>query len=64
VRRPAGGHRRDRILGTSGTSLLIMTMPGTARSRSLLWYDPVTGAEHWLVQAPASIAGVEDASPF
>jgi hypothetical protein len=52
------------ILGTSGTRLLIVTMPSQARSGSLLWYDPVTGAAQWLVQGPADIAGVTGAIPF
>jgi hypothetical protein len=52
------------ILGTSGSGLLIVTMPSLVRSGALLWYDPATGAERWLVQGPAEIAGVTEAIPF
>jgi hypothetical protein len=54
----------NRVLTATGSRLLIQAPTGCTGSVSLLWFDPATHAEQWLVRAPANVAGVEFAIPF
>ena len=70
---PVPGTGDDIVLTTLGSRLLIEaadlgTVPGgltgITGGGSLLWFDPATGAEQWLVKAPAQQNGVLVAVPF
>jgi hypothetical protein len=47
-----------------GSRLLIEAPTSCEGSISLLWFDPGTRAEQWLVRTPATVAGVVVAIPF
>jgi hypothetical protein len=48
----------NRIVTALGTRLLLNAQTACPGSESLLWYNPATNAEHWLLRAPAGAAGV------
>ena len=54
----------NRVLTATGSRLLIQAPTSCTGSVSLLWFDPATHAEQWLVRAPANVNGVEVAIPF
>lgn len=47
-----------------GARLLIQAPTSCIGSNSLLWFNPGTGAEQWLIRAPANQVGVVAAVPF
>ncbi len=48
----------NRIVTALGARLLIDAQTGCPGSESLLWYNPATKAEQWLLRTPADVAGV------
>jgi hypothetical protein len=52
------------VLTASGSRLLVQAPTSCVGSNSLLWYDPGTHAEKWLIRAPSNVIGVENAVPF
>src|SRR5438876_1802541 len=54
----------DRVLIARGSRLLIQAPTDCTGSNSLLWYDPGTHAEQWLIRPPAHVIGVTVAVPF
>jgi hypothetical protein len=46
------------IFPALGGRLLINAQTACPGSESLLWYNPATKAEQWLLRAPAGTAGV------
>jgi hypothetical protein len=54
----------DRVLTAAGSRLLIQAPTSCTGSVSLLWFNPATGAEQWLIRAPAKVNGVAIAIPF
>jgi len=54
----------DRVLTAVGARLLIQAPTSCTGSVSLLWFNPATRAEQWLVRAPAKVNGVAIAIPF
>jgi hypothetical protein len=48
-----------------GSWLLVVSVDSYANSQgSLMWFDPATGAERWLIRAPAGDLGSTTALPF
>jgi hypothetical protein len=54
----------DRVLTALGSRLLIQAPTSCEGSVSLMWFDPATRAEQWLIQAPANVVGAAIAIPF
>jgi TolB protein len=54
----------NHVLTASGSRLLIQAPTSCVGSNSLLWYNPGTHAEQWLIRAPSNVVGVENAVPF
>jgi len=54
----------NRVLTALGSRLLIQAPTSCAGSVSLLWFNPATGAEQWLIQAPGDVVGASVAIPF
>lgn len=52
------------IVTTSGSRMLVHAETGCPGSMSLLWYDPHTHAEQWLMKAPGSQRGVVAVAPY
>jgi len=52
------------VLTASGSRLLVRAPTSCLGSSSLLWYNPGTHAEQWLIRAPSNVIGVENAVPF
>jgi hypothetical protein len=52
------------IVTALGARLLIDAQTGCPGSTSLLWFNPATHAEQWLLRAPAGDAGVIGVMPF
>jgi hypothetical protein len=52
------------VLTALGARLLIQAPTSCIGSNSLLWFNPGTGAEQWLIRAPANQIGVTVAIPF
>jgi hypothetical protein len=48
----------NRIVTALGARLLLNAQTACPGSESLLWYNPATKAEQWLLRAPAGAAGV------
>jgi hypothetical protein len=48
----------NRIVTALGARLLLDAQTGCPGSESLLWYNPATKAEQWLLRTPADVAGV------
>jgi hypothetical protein len=48
----------NRIVTALGARLLLDAQTGCPGSESLLWYNPATKAEQWLLRPPADVAGV------
>ena len=54
----------NRVLTASGSRLLIQAPTSCTGSDSLLWFNPATRAEQWLIRAPGNVIGVAAAIPF
>jgi hypothetical protein len=54
----------NRVLTAVGSRLLIQAPASCTGSQSLLWFNPGTRAEQWLIQAPARALGAAIAIPF
>ena len=54
----------NHVLTALGSRLLIQAPTSCTGSVSLLWFDPGTRAEQWLVRTPSTQAGVTTAIPF
>jgi hypothetical protein len=54
----------NRVLTARGSRLLVQAPTDCTGSVSLLWYDPGTHAEQWLIRPPAHVIGVTVAVPF
>ena len=54
----------NRVLTARGSRLLVEAPTECTGSVSLLWYDPGTRAEQWLIRAPGNVIGVANAVPF
>ena len=52
------------VLTALGARLLIRAPTSCTGSNSLLWFNPGTGAEQWVIRAPANQAGVTVVIPF
>jgi TolB protein len=52
------------VLTATGSRMLIEAPTSCVGSNSLLWYNPGTHAEQWLIRAPSNVIGVENAVPF
>ena len=52
------------MLTAHGSRLLIQAPTSCMGSISLLWFNPATHAEQWLIRAPANVIGVASAVPF
>ena len=48
----------NRVLTARGSRLLVQAPTDCTGSVSLLWYDPGTQAEQWLIRPPAHVIGV------
>jgi hypothetical protein len=54
----------NHVLSALGSRLLVEAPTSCEGGISLLWFDPGTRAEQWLIRTPATVAGVESAIPF
>jgi hypothetical protein len=54
----------NRVLTASGSRLLVQAPTNCVGSNSLLWFNPGTHAEQWLIRAPSNAIGVINAVPF
>jgi TolB protein len=54
----------NRVLTARGSRLLVQAPSDCIGSVSLLWYNPATQAEQWLIRPPAHVIGVAVAVPF
>jgi hypothetical protein len=54
----------NHVLTALGSRLLIQAPTSCFGSDSLVWFDPATRAEQWLIRAPANVIGVAIAIPF
>ena len=70
---PGASGNNNQVVTALGTRLLVHAQTGCPGSSSLLWFNPATRAEQWLLRAPAKDAGVigviaynstENAQPF
>ena len=52
------------MLTAQGSRLLIQAPTSCTGSNSLLWFNPATHAEQWLIRAPGNVADVEIAVSF
>jgi hypothetical protein len=54
----------NRVLTARGSRLLVEAPTDCTGSVSLLWYDPGTRAEQWLIRPKGNVLGVANAVPF
>jgi TolB protein len=54
----------NHVLTAVGARLLVQAPASCEGSQSLLWFNPATHAEQWLIRAPASQVGAAIAVPF
>ena len=54
----------NRVLTARGSRLLVQAPTDCTGSVSLLWYNPGTKAEQWLIRPPGHVIGVTVAVPF
>ena len=54
----------NRVLTARGSRLLVQAPTDCVGSVSLLWYNPATQAEQWLIRPPAHVIGVTVAVSF
>jgi hypothetical protein len=55
---PGASGNNNQIVTSVGARLLVHAQTGCPGSSSLLWFNPATHAEQWLLHAPTSDAGV------
>jgi hypothetical protein len=55
---PHASGANNAVVTALGARLLVYAQTGCPGSSSLLWFNPATQAEQWLLRAPASDAGV------
>lgn len=61
---PAGTTGNDLIMAVSGSRMLLDAQTGCPGSVSLLWYNPRTKAEQWLLHTPSNQIGVMSTIPY
>ena len=61
---PAGTTGNDLIRTVYRSRMLLDAQTGCPGSTSLLWYDPRTKAEQWLLRTPSTQIGVMSAIPY
>lgn len=61
---PAGTTGNDVIVTVSGSRMLLDAQTGCPGSVSLLWYNPRTKGEQWLMRTPATQTGVMATVPY
>jgi len=61
---PAGTTGNDLIMTVSGSRMLLDAQTGCPGSVSLLWYNPRTKAEQWLLHTPSTQIGVMSTIPY
>jgi hypothetical protein len=54
----------NRVLTALGSRLLIQAPTSCTGGISLVWFDPATRAEQWLIRAPGNVTGAAIAIPF
>jgi TolB protein len=54
----------NRVLTALGSRLLIQAPTSCVGSVSLLWFNPATRGEQWLIRAPGNVVGASIAIPF
>jgi hypothetical protein len=54
----------NRVLTALGSRLLIQAPTSCTGSVSLVWFNPATRAEQWLIRAPGNVTGAAIAIPF
>jgi TolB protein len=54
----------NHVLTAAGSRLLIQAPTSCIGSNSLLWFNPATHSEQWLIRAPGNVIGVAMAIPF
>jgi hypothetical protein len=54
----------NHVLTVNGSRMLVQAPTSCTGSNSLLWFNPATRAEQWLIRAPASATGAAIALPF
>jgi hypothetical protein len=54
----------NHILTVDGSRMLVQAPTSCTGSNSLLWFNPATRAEQWLIRSPASATGAAIAIPF
>jgi hypothetical protein len=54
----------NHVLTASGSRLLVQAPTSCDGSNSLLWFNPGTHAEQWLIRAPSNTIGVINTVPF
>jgi hypothetical protein len=54
----------NHVLTALGSRLLVQAPTSCEGSNSLLWFNPATQAEQWLIRAPGNVTGVASAIPF
>lgn len=54
----------NHVLTVDGSRMLVQAPTSCTGSVSLLWFNPATRAEQWLIRAPASATGAAIAIPF
>jgi hypothetical protein len=54
----------NHVLTARGSQLLVQAPTSCTGSVSLLWFNPATRAEQWLIRAPANVSGAAIAIPF
>jgi TolB protein len=61
---PGTLNANNRVLTARGQSLLVDALTACPGTSSLLWFNPGTRAEKWLIKAPAGAFGVLAVVPF
>jgi TolB protein len=61
---PGAPANDNRIITAAGGRLLVLALTGCESSNSLLWFNPGTRAEQWLVKAPHAVQGVVSVVPY
>ena len=54
----------NHVLAVDGSRMLVQAPASCTGSVSLLWFNPATRAEQWLIRAPAGATGAAIAVPF
>ncbi|HBW21141.1 MAG TPA: hypothetical protein DEH11_20060 [Actinobacteria bacterium] len=54
----------NHIISALGSRLLVQAETGCIGSNSLLWFNPATHAEQWLIRTPHTVQGVQAVIPY